>query len=292
MTDLDTLEHVGQAPIDDAKPEPDDLRMWSVTTIIGTLDKPALVYWAAEETAKAAVLERDAWEGLAGRDTADAIDWLKKARFRKVRGQRTAAELGTAVHAVCEAYALTGIEPEMDDEVRPFFDQFDRWLQKFTPSFQATEVTVYSPTYGYAGTLDALMTIDGVRFLVDYKTTRKSVDGRGKITGPYPEQVALQLAAYRYAEYAAVWRPRRMTSFRRRYYLLGEEERARAPQVPEVDTGLVLHLTPEHAMGYPMRCDAPVHDAFLHVLEAHRWVNEESKVVMGDPLEATDREVA
>ena len=56
MSDLDTLDHVGQSPIDDAKPEPDDLRMWSVTTIIGALDKPALVYWAAEETAKAAVL--------------------------------------------------------------------------------------------------------------------------------------------------------------------------------------------------------------------------------------------
>ena len=29
--------------------------MYSVTTIIGALDKPALLYWAAEETAKAAV---------------------------------------------------------------------------------------------------------------------------------------------------------------------------------------------------------------------------------------------
>lgn len=282
---------IGEKPDDDAKPAPDDIRMWSVTTIIGALDKPALVYWAAEETAKAAVNEMDAWQGLADRDAADAVDWLKRARFRRPVGQRTAAELGTAVHEACEQYALSGIAPELDDEVRPFFEQFDRWLQQFQPSFEATEVTVYSPTYGYAGTLDAILTIDGVRFLVDYKTTRKETDSRGKATGPYPEQVALQLAAYRHAECAAVWRPRRFEQYRRRYYLLGPSERERAVPVPEVDTGLVLHLTPGHAMAYPMRCDAPVHDAFLHTLEAHRWVNEASKHVMGDPLLVPDRAV-
>ena len=33
--------------VDVKKPADDDLRMWSVTTIIGCLDKPALMYWAA-----------------------------------------------------------------------------------------------------------------------------------------------------------------------------------------------------------------------------------------------------
>jgi len=275
---------IGLPADDGAKPTPDDLQMWSVTTIIGALDKPALIYWAAEETAKAAVHQHDAWIGLADQDPEDAVEWLKKARFRGVRGARTAAELGSAVHAACESYALTGLRPGVDDEVRPFLDQFDRWLNDFQPEFLATEVTVYSPTYNYAGTLDAICVIDGVRFLVDYKTTRKSVDGKGKVTSPYPEQVALQLAAYRYAEMAAVWRPRRFEKYRRRYYLLGAAEQEQAVPVPEVDTGLVLHLTPEHAMAYPMRCDAPVHEAFLHTLEAHRWMNADSKLVMGEPL--------
>lgn len=276
---------LGQAPDDTAKPEADDIRLWSVTTIIGALDKPALVHWAANETAQAAVRAVDSLPVRVAEDgPAETAKWLAGARFRTQRGQRSAAELGTAVHAACEEYALTGIRPDVDGEVEPFLDQFDGWLQRFSPSFDATEVTVYSPEWGYAGTLDAIATIDGVRFLVDYKTTRRETDSRGKQTGPYPEQVALQLAAYRHAAFAAVWRPRRFEQFRRRYYLLGPSEREMAVPVPEVDTGLVLHLTPGHAEAYPMRCDAPVFDAFLHVLESHRWVAEESKQVMSNPL--------
>lgn len=291
MTALDTLteaaDALGQAPVDQKKADPEDLQLWSVTTIIGALDKPALIYWSAEQTAVAAVHERDAWEGIARRDPDDAVEWLKGARFRRPPGQRTAAELGTAVHDACESYALSGIRPDVDEEVRPFLEQFDGWLQRFSPSYEATEVCVYHPGYGYAGQLDAILTIDGVRFLVDYKSSRRSFNNRGKATGPYPEQVGLQLAAYRHAEMAAVWRPRRFEKFRRRYYLLSEAERARGVPLPEVDTGLVLHITPEHAHAYPIRCDAPVFEAFLHTLECHRWVQADSKLVLGDPLMPT-----
>lgn len=146
-------------------------------------------------------------------------------------------------------------------------------------------MTVYSPDYGYAGTLDAIFTIDGVRFIVDFKTSRKSFDNRGKPTTPYPEQVGLQLAAYRYADYAATWRPRRYEHMRRRYYLLGVDERETAVSVPEVDTGLVLHLTPEHCEAFPINCDEKAHEAFLFTLECYRWVNSTSKTIMGPPLE-------
>src|SRR5690606_31390192 len=39
---------LGQPAEDVAEEAPDDLVLWSVTTIIGVLDKPALLYWAAE----------------------------------------------------------------------------------------------------------------------------------------------------------------------------------------------------------------------------------------------------
>jgi hypothetical protein len=145
-------------------------------------------------------------------------------------------------------------------------------------------VCVYSPTYGYAGQSDAFLTIDGVRFIADYKSTRKPRDGRGQPKTPYPEQVGIQLAAYRNAEYAAVWRPRRFEQWRRRYYLLGPTERELAVPVPQVDTGLVIQITPEACEAYPIRCDEEVHEAFLFTLEAFRWVSETSKKVMGKPL--------
>lgn len=281
-----TTAELGQAPVDLKDAEPDDLRLWSVTTVIGALDKPALVYWSAEQTALAAVAAVKSLPQRIEEDgETETVKWLTGARFRRPRGQRSATELGTAVHEACEEYALTGVRPDVDAEVAPFIAQFDRWLDRFQPSYQATEVCVYHPTYGYAGTADAFLTIDGTRFLADYKTSRNTLDGKGNLRTPYPEQVGLQLAAYAGAELAAVWRPRRMEKFRRRYYLLSESERAQAVPVPTVDAGLAIQITPESCEAYPINISEPVFQAFLHVQEAARWVNETSKKVMGPALE-------
>jgi hypothetical protein len=268
------------------KPAPDDQRLYSVTTIIGALDKPALLYWAAEESAKAAVAVAKSLPVRVEEDGAEeVVQWLRDARFRKPKGQRSAKDLGTAVHDALEQLALTGKFPDVDDEVRPFIVQADKWMQKFQPVYEAAEMTIYNPTYGYAGTLDAIATVEGVRFLLDYKSTRKSIDSRGKKTTPYPEQVGLQLAAYRYGEYAAAWRPRRYEYQKRRYYLLGMTERENAQPVPEVDSCLVLHLTPEHCDAFPINANEDAYLSFLYTLEAFRWVNQTSKHIMGDPLE-------
>lgn len=283
---------LGQPPIDGNAAQ-DDLQLWSVTTILGALDKPALLYWSAEQTALATIHSEATWRGMLEDDDpgclhdsaqCPAVKWLRDARFRRPKGQRSATELGTLVHDACEKYALTGTRPDVDEEVRPFLDRFDEWLSRFQPSYQATEVAVYHPQLGYAGTADAFLTIDGVRFIADYKSSRKSVDDRGKPTTPYPEQVGLQLAAYRHATHAAVWRPRRMEKFRRRYYLLSPDERALAQPVPEVDTGLVVHVTPDHCEAYPIQIGDEAFESFLAAQDAARWLWQTSRTVMGDPL--------
>lgn len=298
---------LGLKPDDSAKQTPDDLVLWSVTTIIGVLEKPALLYWTAEEAAKAAVAShRSLGQRIEEEGEEAVVKWLRDARFRRPADRLSNSDLGTICHSACEEYALTGNRP---DESRLEFlvrqsagakftgtkaevavlvrmlDRFDGWLQRFTPSYQATEVAVYSPAYRYAGTTDAFLTIDGIRFIVDYKSSREPFDSKGQPKTPYPEQVGLQLAAYRYAEMAAVWRPRRTEKFRRRYYLLGPSEQAVAQPVPEVDTGLVIHITPEACEAYPIDCDEEVHKAFRYCLGSFRWVNETSKTVMRFPLE-------
>lgn len=284
---------LGQPPVD-TSPAEHDLQLWAVSVMIGALDKPAIVYWGSEQTALAAVHSEATWRGMLAdcdpdcrHDSADcaAVKWLRDARFRRPKGVRSATELGTMVHDACEQYALTGVKPEVDAEVQPFLDRFDEWLQRFQPEYQATEVAVFNPKFGYAGTADAFLTIDGVRFIADYKSSRKHLDARGKPTTPYPEQVGLQLAAYRNAEFAAVWRPRRMEKFRRRYYLLSPDEQAMAQPVPEVDSGLVVHITPQACEAYPIQCGEDVFDAYLAVQDSARWLFQDSKNVMGDPLE-------
>ncbi len=300
-----TEPQLGQAATDVKTEETGDQRLWSVTTIIGTLDKPALLYWSAEQTALAAVaVAKSLPQRIAEDGEPETVKWLRDARFRKPRGRLSATALGSCAHAACEQYALTGQRPTPDDladivraEGGPRFDgvtaetavlgrmldRFDGWLQRFTPIYDATEVVVYHPTYGYAGQADAFLRIDGLRLLVDYKTSREGFDSKGQAKSPYPE-AALQLAAYRYAEFAAVWRPRRIEKFRRRYYLLGDAERDRAVPVPQVDGGAVIHLTPDHCEIFPVRCDKAVHEMFLFVQEAARWTLEMSRDVVGLPM--------
>lgn len=309
MTALETTtDQLGQ-PIEDVKDAPDtDLRLWSVTTIIGVLDKPALLYWSAEQTALAAVAARKSLDArIAEEGEEPVVKWLRDARFRRPKDRLSAASLGSVAHAACEQYALTGVRPDNDaiaemlkaeggntftatgianetPVINQMLDQFDGWLARFQPAYQATEVVVYHPLYGYAGTTDAFLTIDGVRTIVDYKTSREPYDSRGNPKTPYPEQVGIQLAAYRWAQMAAVWRPRRTERFRRRYYLLSDAERDIAVPVPEVDGGLVIQLTPDHCEAFPIRCDEEVFKSFLYTLEAARWVFDTSKTVMGTPL--------
>ena len=288
------LERRGQEPLDGQKPAADDLRMWSVTTIIGVLDKPALLYWAAGLTADAAVDQLPfVQQMLENRGRDETWKWLRDARFRRPKDRLSDAEFGTQFHALAEEYTLTGVKPTPTREVFKkdldlavaCLDQFDRWLHEHQPEYLATEVTVYNATYGYAGTCDCFLSIDGVPLIGDYKSSKKSKDGQGRPTTLYPE-VALQLAAYRYAEVAAVWRARRFESFRRRYYLLSQAEQDQGVPVPEVAGGIGIKVTPEHCTAYPVKCDTEVFDALLYILETARWSFDLSQRVLGEPLVA------
>lgn len=315
-------KQLGLPAVDIDEPADDDQVFWSVTTIIGVIDKPGLLYWASEQAAVAAINQQSTWTGMledcddgCPHDSAgdcQAVKWLRDARWRRPKNRLSNSDLGTVVHALAEEYALEGVRPDRDrieHEIRQvggakvqveleapvavqMLDQFDGWLQRFTPSYQATEVCVYSPTYGYAGTADTFLTVGGFRAITDYKTSRDGRDSRGKLKTPYADQVGLQLAAYRHADMAAVWRPRRHTKFRRRYYVLSGAEREMAVEVPEVDGGLAIMITPEHCEAFPIRCDEEVWRAFLHTQETFRWAKETSKTAMADPIVPPTQAVA
>ncbi len=282
-----------------AQPTDDDERLWSVTTILKAFgDSEGLIYWSVDETAKAAIAGRSVITAMADNEGDDAaIEWLRGARFRSSKGQRSATKLGEDVHAVCEKYVVTGQRPAvgdplpngfMDDEIAPYIDSFELWLDRFQPSYTAAEVTVYNPQYGYAGTADGYATVEGVPIILDYKSSKQSFDGRGNRKKPWVD-VALQLAAYRHAPLAAVWRARRFEQWSRRYYLLNADERELAVPTPACDGGLVVHLTPHHCDVYPVDCGDDVFTAFLYAIEAARWSLMTSKRVLGEPLALMDR---
>lgn len=285
--------------VDAERPEAGDQVLYSVTSVLSVLDRPALIPWAVNETAKwvvklhsriPRVIEEDGEE--------EAQKWIAGLRWR-TDGLLTAADVGTVSHSLMEQYVVTGKRPKITPDLHPspgrglhpedvatlqrILDQGDRFLQEFQPRYEAAEVVVASPSYGYAGTCDGILSIDGQRLIIDYKTSRETYTKKGALKGPYPE-VGLQLAAYRYAEVAAVWRARRTKMSGRRYYLLSREEREAAMPMPEVDGGLAIYLTPERYGVYPVRCGPDEFEAFLFCLEVARWQFNFANQMVGNPM--------
>lgn len=244
-------------------------RYWSVTTIIGGgVPKPALLPWGIKSVAEGAVTKRDTLramlndcktpEACADGHFCEACDqtvrWLKSVPYTK---RDRAADLGTLIHAWIEAHRLGKPMPVCPPDVIPYLRAFERFLADFNPVYEATEASVYNRTQRYAGTLDAIVTLQlplaaaPARFILDAKS--------GK--GVYPE-VGLQLAAYRYAEF------------------IGLPDGGEAP-MPAVDGALALHLAPLRYRLIEVRADEDVFRSFLFAREVFRWQEETAKTVLG-----------
>jgi hypothetical protein len=160
----------------------------SVTTIIsGGTPKPALTPWAAKMTAQWCADNLEEFTRLCEQDKNDAVQIAKQAPWK---ASNKAAVRGSHLHSAAEAHAKGEELPKVPKEAEGMVRSFLRFVDEYEPTPILTEVKVYNLKYDYAGTLDAIVEIDGQNILLDYKT--------GK--GIWPE-VGLQLAAYRFAEF-------------------------------------------------------------------------------------------
>lgn len=260
------------------------VRLWSVTTLIklglGTSD--ALVNWAVKTTAEYAVDQQPAWAPLATADRNAAVKVLTDARWAS---SKKAAARGTDVHKAAEQLAL-GVTPDIADDVLPYVEQYRTFLDTFAPKFVMSEAPVYSPTYGYAGTCDGVMEIDGRTVAFDLKTTAHAPDS-GRSRPPFGE-VALQLCAYSRAEEVGLLSEMRYAGGKR-YYMY--DPAAQHEPMPKVDGALCIVISPYDVMPVPVRIDDEVWRHFRHVMENARWQVSTSRNVFGPPITARAKEI-
>lgn len=209
----------------------------SVTTILsGGIPKPALKAWGERLVAETAVKRLEQWQGMTAQE---AVDWLKRAPFRETD---RAAIQGSDVHDWCEKHVLgVGLSVDdlkEDDPKRPYLEGFLSFLAEWKPRYEMTEATVYNRKIGVAGTLDFLawLSLDHLTALhmpgnwLD-ETFEPRPTGEVLMLGDIKTgkgvygEVALQLAAYRLAEF------------------IGMPDGTEVP-VPKVAGCVVLHLTP------------------------------------------------
>ncbi len=114
----------------------------SVTTVLGIINKPALVPWArnmALESVKETLYEHLA-ESVESHWVEDIIE---KARRRPDQIRDQAADFGTQAHILIEQI-IQGLEPEIPAEMEPVVQSFTAWRQDADLDIQLTETMVYS----------------------------------------------------------------------------------------------------------------------------------------------------
>jgi hypothetical protein len=108
-------------------------------------------------------------------------NWLKQVGFASDYIVKKAAEEGTQVHELCEAY-LNGEELRfLDDKGRPqynpdvwqMFLRFVEFFETFKPTLIETEVHLFSDILKVAGTCDLIVEINGEIWLLDLKTSNQ-----------------------------------------------------------------------------------------------------------------------
>lgn len=81
-----------------------------------------------------------------------------------------AADRGTKVHAATEALDKTG-RAEIEDEYLPYLQAYVKFRQEHDVQWELIEYADYHPELRYAGTIDRYGLVDGIRTLLDIKTT-------------------------------------------------------------------------------------------------------------------------
>jgi hypothetical protein len=159
---------------------------------------------------------------------------------------------------------LFGEGMHIDDDVRPFVEQYRRWRDTYRPEFLATEMTVISRKWGYAGTLDAITRIasmppklkhlNGLPTCNDLKTS-KSVD------------ICKGWQVVAYANADAVLLPD------------GTEE-----PMPEIKGGLIVHIRPDKVQMREVYLTDANFQSFIHMLRVVEGLSAGLNTVLSRPV--------
>ena len=231
----------------------------SVTSVQNALAKPALQYWAAKMVAQCAVEEFGTLASMVGSGNPEnAIDYLKRAPGRS---SGKASTLGSEIHDLADRIGKGETLERVHPDHQGFIDQLHKFIDDFEVGFLESEATVWSDTYGFAGTLDAIVMIDNEAIILDYKTGA---------SGIWPD-VAIQLNAYAKAD------------------VILDRSGERRP-LPKIDGAAALSLRPDSYELIPVRLGDDIFEVFQALQVASEWQREINKSVLGKPVDPNNKD--
>lgn len=267
----------------------------SVTTILGTLDKPGLSWGAAKETALFAIHHQEEWIGLPEDQAYTRLRTHHKGVWD------SAAALGTLVHSVAEKWAhgksvdvsqivgemaesdpsarsWKGHELEVVGEAMRYVEDLANWWEDHVVNVSASEAVVRTPGVCIGQTdLRALLQFPGGEVrdsLIDFKTTREQDLSKHY----YPDSWALQLAAYNFSPEQVIYEMeggRPVEAFTLKW-------------TPASFCGIVQLRGNGEPEFFPMPVDRELYECFLSIAQVNKVVGalkKSKRVTVEDGLE-------
>jgi hypothetical protein len=153
--------------------------VYGVTSIIGIINKPQLMYWAVNQ---AVDFLKNSLEPGKGYDEIEIGNILEGAKYAHRTKSKEATDLGKLFHSWAEDYInkkIAGkgkvkmpVNKKLQGSVKNFLD----WEKEHKVKWLSSERKIYSKKYEYAGTLDAEARIDGELSVIDFKTSKAIYD--------------------------------------------------------------------------------------------------------------------
>lgn len=204
---------------------------------------------------------------LAGMTQAASIALLREQDV-VLPDWQIAREYGNRVHQVLENLMTgrpvgEGVEHLEGTRTYPVVNDFTEWVprwwdqfvREYRPEILAVEQTVVSDRWGFAGSFDYLIKLDGAVTIVDGKSNK---------AGPKPD-TALQNKAYSKADYIL------------------DMSTGRQSELPVIERSAVLWMRREGWNLFPLRFDEEVWRRFFARLITYQSADDEHTMI-GEPL--------
>jgi len=153
----------------------------SVTAITGIIDKSrVLINWAiglSDEYFQ----EFFKKTGALALTVGDLQPIVKEALNQHNVKREEAADIGSQVHDIAQQIGealrdgkdIPELSPEMEEGVAHGVRAFIDWVVGYKVKFLECERMVYSKKHDFVGLTDAIIEIDGKKYLIDYKTSKR-----------------------------------------------------------------------------------------------------------------------
>ncbi len=153
-----------------------------VTIVTGMLDKSgALLKWSEN-------LTRDYLTNCLSTGAVIDEEVINEAVKQYTVKKKEAGDTGSLIHDWIENY-VKGNKPEIPEDEKAQYGimAFLDWVDKNKVEFIMNEKIVYSKRYDYIGILDSIAVVNGIKFLIDWKSSKGIYSNMRYQTSAYME---------------------------------------------------------------------------------------------------------